>query len=250
MILNKIRNSLFLLFLLSIIPSSFAFAPFSGKDDLFTNPTRLALKERTMHGHKPLNSYSEARKMVMNKVYLSKGQNGYYVHDVYCGQDILLPNQNTMPSSNVINIEHTWPQSRFNQSANSSIQKTDLHHLYPTNSQANSIRGHEIFVEVNSNEPIFDGCPNSFNGPGKNSGVVGFEPPDEQKGNVARALFYFSIRYEIEISQTEEAVLRKWNVLDPVNAVDKKRNDMIETIQGNRNPFVDDSRLVDTIDNF
>ena len=78
----------------------------------------------------------------------------------------------------------------------------------------------------------------------------GFEPPANHKGNVARALFYFSLRYDLRIKPYEEMVLRQWNILDPVDSEEVRRNTLIEKIQGNRNPFVDDSELVNLISDF
>ena len=40
-----------------------------------------------------------------------------------------------------MNTEHTWPQSKGATGA----AKSDLHHLFPTDSKANSIRGNHPF---------------------------------------------------------------------------------------------------------
>ena len=77
-----------------------------------------------------------------------------------------------------------------------------------------------------------------------------FEPPQRHKGNVARALFYFSVRYRLAISATQEAHLRAWHRKDPVDESEKNRNDLVQEIQGNRNPFIDFPHLVDSIDDF
>ena len=47
-----------------------------------------------------------------------------------------------------------------------------------------------------------------------------------------------------------EATLRRWNKLDPVDQAELERNDAIEKIQGNRNPFIDHPEYVDQISNF
>ena len=36
-----------------------------------------------------------------------------------------------------------------------------------------------------------------------------FEPPAEHKGNVARAIFYFSVRYKMKVTPTQEAFLKR-----------------------------------------
>lgn len=204
----------------------------------------------TKKGHHPLTSYSQARKYIMQRVHLKQDNSGYYVEDVYCHIDFRKQiGPNRMPSHTDINIEHTWPQSRFNTTQSKSFQKADLHHLYPTESRANSTRGNVIFQELNSNngDPL-DGCSDSM--AGYTSGGRGFEPPEDHKGNVARALFYFSLRYNISISHVEEVILRAWNVNDPVDSAELKRNDIIEDIQGNRNPFIDDAELAQLITDF
>jgi endonuclease I len=64
---------------------------------------------------------------------------------------------------------------------------------------------------------------------------------------VARAIFYFAARYKMKVGGAEEATLRKWNHEDPVDAEEAARNDMIEDVQGNRNPFVDYPELIDQV---
>jgi hypothetical protein len=46
----------------------------------------------------------------------------------------------------------------------------------------------------------------------------------------------------------EQALLKQWNTQDPPDAWEVGRNDYIETIQHNRNPFVDHPEYVDMID--
>ncbi|HVG58029.1 MAG TPA: endonuclease, partial [Hyalangium sp.] len=77
-----------------------------------------------------------------------------------------------------------------------------------------------------------------------------FEPPDEHKGNVARAMFYFSAEYNKRIPAEEESVLREWNKLDVVDAAELERNRRIAAVQGNENQFVLHSNLADRIQDF
>lgn len=44
--------------------------------------------------------------------------------------------------------------------------------------------------------------------------------------------------------------LRMWNNIDPVDENERRRNDIVEKEQGNRNPFIDDPGLADLITNF
>lgn len=235
-----IRTPLLLLLTLNLISFN-ALALDSYKEEI---------RKLTMKNHRPLDSYSYARQVIMQEVHLQKDNQGYFIEDVYCHEDFRKNvGPHRMPNHNEINIEHTWPQSRFSYRASKSIQKSDLHHLYPSDSRANSIRGNFYFSEL-SNQDTIEGCMDSKQGYDPELGETTFEPPADHKGNVARALFYFSLRYRIEITPHEEALLREWNKEDPVDAAERRRNDIIESFQGNRNPFIDDPEYADLIQDF
>ena len=213
---------------------------------------RAELKDMVLAGHSPIQSYRDAREHLFGDIHLRRDKDGHYVRDVYC-HDIIRTKVGPMriPDARVINTEHTWPKSRFNKRMPYNYQLTDLHHLYPTNSQANGRRGNYHFTELpNESGPVQHGCNDSHLGRIQGTGKDGFEPPAEHKGNVARALFYFSIRYDIPIKEYEEVHLRMWHVSDPVDQDEIRRNDIVERAQGNRNPFIDRPELVSRINNF
>lgn len=184
--------------------------------------------------HKDL-GYNQARKIIFTTLDNHDGK----VKCVYTGKEV---QTNKIPSSNVMNTEHTWPQSKGATGA----AKADLHHLFPTDSKANSIRGNWPFGTVKNVKWEENGAKFGTDEKGRTV----FEPPDEHKGNVARALFYFSTVYNKHIPADDEAVLKQWNKLDKVDAAEVARNDAIETYQQNRNPFVDDASLADRIADF
>ena len=198
-------------------------------------------------------NYRQARSYLFGKLHLKTSSTGKHtVKDLYCNQTLgseagVGPMQ--IPDHTKMNCEHTWPQSRFNKRENSKLQKTDLHHLYPTNSRANSSRGNLIFAEVNG-EPVSNICADSSRGKAIGTRTTAFEPPNSHKGNVARAVFYFSTRYRLSISEIEEGYLRQWHEMDPVDQEEKTRNEEIYKIQRNRNPFIDNPDLVSSIRDF
>lgn len=211
---------------------------------------------RTCYGHSPI-SYSDARRVIMGELYLAQTPNQEFgVQEVYC-QKIYTrrdfkegpyPGPGVAPNNTVINVEHTWPQSRFNSAMDKGAQKSDLHHLFPSDSKLNGIRGNYKFGEVDHPSASLR-CPESKIGSVQNAGGTYFEPPSAHKGNVARALFYFSVRYQIAIDPVEEHFLRKWHEEDPIDAAEFERNTEIQKIQGTRNPFIDFPELVGAIDN-
>lgn len=190
--------------------------------------------------------YKGARIELLGRISLERDSNGYYIRDVYCNEDYKgAPGR--IPDDKVINTEHTWPQSRFGGS-NRDMQKSDLHHLFPTDSQLNGIRGNHPFGEVQKTSQSLK-CTCSRAGYNTDGDYV-FEPPQEHRGNVARALFYFAVRYGMSIDPTQEEILRKWNQQDPIDDAERERNEEIAKVQGNRNPFIDEPDLADRIENF
>jgi len=151
------------------------------------------------------------------------------------------------------NREHTWAKSHGNFGT-SKGPGTDIHHLRPTDVSVNSSRGNLDFD--NGGSPV-SGC----NGCLKDSDS--FEPPNNVKGDVARILFYMATRYEsgdrVDLELNEKvnngtapyhgklSILLQWHQQDPVDDYEKRRNDRIYEVQGNRNPFIDHPEWVETI---
>ncbi len=199
--------------------------------------------------------YGAARRVLMGSLHLQGSPGSYKLKDVYCEREYTDANfgggigPGKIPADSVLNTEHTWPQSRFNRSMGKDVQKSDLHHLFPTDSQMNSIRGNHKFGDVaNPFKPLK--CATVKSGTANGGSEEVFEPPVAHKGNVARALFYFSIRYHLAIDPREEAFLQAWHRLDPVDQAERDRNDAIYKIQGNRNPFIDHPELAAVIGDF
>jgi len=146
------------------------------------------------------------------------------------------------------NTEHTWPQSMFSEAE---PMKSDLYHLFPTDETANSIRGNYPFGVVASNVTWSVG--NSKRGNSWNGNIV-FEPRDVHKGNVARGMLYFQLRYSQNygnfLDTAQENIFRVWNLLDTVDLAERNRNNAIALLQGKRNPLIDHPEFVSRIYSF
>lgn len=198
-------------------------------------------------------SYKTARKYLFGKLAIQQDSSGYFIEDVYCKNTFNKSHgvkPMTIPNSKYLNCEHLWPQSKFSKSQPNAAQKTDLHHLAASQSKANFSRSNTAFAEVINQKVVDFDCTESVRGDAEHFSRRGFEPPDSSKGNIARALFYFSTRYNLKITESEEYYLRLWHELDPVDQQEQNRNQMVYEIQGNRNPYIDDPALVSAISDF
>lgn len=148
------------------------------------------------------------------------------------------------------NIEHTVPQSWFNKQ---NPMKGDLHHLFICDQQCNSYRSNYAYYDfVDYNPESFE--EGTLNGCGKredtNNAAIKFEP-ENGKGEVARAVLYFLLRYPNKIKNSKHSVniqlLLQWNKEHPVTLHEKHRNFSISQIQGNRNPLIDFPQCSDLI---
>lgn len=202
--------------------------------------------------------YNPARKFLFGQFYLVQvDSSSYGIKEMYCDRvyqkedfkGTTQPGPGVIPDSTVINIEHTWPQSKFTSRYSKEMQKSDMHHLFPTDSAMNSLRSNNLFGEVDHDKGKAK-CAASRSGTGSAGNTTIYEPPANHKGDVARALFYFSIRYNMPIRSEEEVVLKKWHHEHPVDEEEMDRNDAIAQIQGDRNPFIDHPEMVDQIADF
>ncbi|MGE4131174.1 MAG: endonuclease I family protein [Bdellovibrionales bacterium] len=200
--------------------------------------------------------YRRAREILFGRLHLERHGSTYAVRDVYCqhlstASDYAKspPGPGQIPDPNVINTEHTWPQSKFSSRFPRDLQKADLHILYPVMPSANSSRSNLPLGNVVT--PVNRPCPLARRGYGKDGGrKTLFEVPDAHKGNAARAILYFSIRYQLPVPADEESSLRAWHRLDPVDDFEKSRHEIIFADQKERNPFIDYPELVDLISDF
>lgn len=180
--------------------------------------------------------YTPARQKMFGEI---DNENGY-VRCVYTGR---LLKTTAIPNGSDMNTEHTWPKS---MGASSDPAMSDLFHLFITDSETNSRRSSYPFGMVV--EKIWE-KGGSVLGKDEQGSTVFMVRPDH-RGNVARAMFYFSIRYKLPIEYNQEKTLRQWHQNDPVDDKEKLRNDGVANYQKNRNPFIDHPEYVERITDF
>ena len=178
------------------------------------------------------------------------------------------------PSFSGLNREHSFPKSwwknnAYGTSGDKNVTYTpayvDLNHLYPSEARAN---------QAKSNYPLGTvATPKYDNGVVKVGYAVAnqgggaaqvFEPSDEYKGDFARTYFYMVTCYQDltwnqsymwmlvqgtypTLNKWSQDLLLKWAKEDEVSQKEVDRNEVVYSIQSNRNPFIDFPHLADYI---
>jgi endonuclease I len=153
--------------------------------------------------------------------------------------------------------ELLWPDTR---GAVGGFAFTDVHNSRPENTRVTSIKREMLYGECGTLE-YADACekPAFTSGPptGEQDGKL-WAPPENVRGDIARALFYMDVRYDDKdhnLNLTDcppytgkmgvLSQLLEWHAADPVSDEEAARNqNACRYWQGNRNPFVDFPDLV------
>ena len=164
------------------------------------------------------------------------------------------------------NREHSFPKSWFKDGT---PMYTDLFHLYPPDKYVNNQRGNNPYGETSSTATTYSNGSKLGNSTFPGYSDVVFEPINEYKGDFARTYFYMVTAYENVVNtwNTNNSnssphlngtkypafndwtieLLLKWHRQDPVSAKETNRNNAVEKIQDNRNPFIDYPMLAEHI---
>lgn len=191
---------------------------------------RNALKSVITTTHTTMVSYKE------DKTYLQKTDadpfNEGNIILIYLGTSV----NGTWDNGITWNREHVWPKS-LSGGLYSSITDShrgagsDLHHIKPADPKENTSRNNKPFGSI-TNTTYY--CPRTA-----------------VQGDVARILFYMSVRYDLDIEELGVAestqLLLNWNNNDVVDSFERNRNRIVQSIQGNYNPFIDNPWLADLI---
>lgn len=227
--------------------------------------------------HTQYTSYSDCSNPTYIKT-TDPGSSSSYVMEFYSQADI----SSTWGSgkTGTWNREHVWCQSLSNGLWGETGGGSDLHHIRPVETRLNSTRGNNKYGLVSnrdSNKAYYkDGNGSNVAHGGYNGGGI-FEPLDNVKGDVARIVMYVYTHYNtysngifggyaktngnggkfgtlnfthVMSASNESAaisLLLEWNKKDPVDNIERTRNEAVYSIQGNRNPFIDHPEYVNAI---
>ncbi len=154
---------------------------------------------------------------------------------------------------NGIDCEHLFPQSMYE---GTSPMKSDIHHLRPCKSNVNSSRGNKPYNESNDNQTQTwywleyqqSNPPNQNRDKYSESGSGVFEPREEVKGDIARAIFYFYTMYsnvaDDNFFEGQKDILYDWHQDDPIIQSEVNRTWDIADYQDYPNPFILDETLI------
>ncbi len=179
--------------------------------------------------------YFEALPVFWSRVYAEGGET------LYCGKRF------GRDKGRTINVEHVFPMSWVIKElrCRSRIQcrrssplfnriESDLHNLYPAIAEINEARSAMAYGMVLGELRRFGAC--DFEVDEKRRRV---EPRRKVRGDIARAMFYMQDAYQLKIFQRQGELLKQWHREDPPDAEERRRNDLIEQLQGTRNRFID-----------
>jgi len=144
------------------------------------------------------------------------------------------------------NREHVYPKSLGDPNLGTSGAGADAHHVRPSDISMNSWRGNKKFTDATGHARAIDDDT--------------WYPGDEWKGDVARIIMYLYLRYgtqclpsrvgtgpAVDNDRDMLQLFLEWNAEDPPSALEDMRNDYLEGLQGNRNPFIDNPYLATLI---
>lgn len=181
------------------------------------------------------------------------------VNQVYSPNDILKDFTNSSFNVGGWQREHVFCQSLMNHYVTKDDPVAcDFHNLFAAYYTGNTSRGNKYIGKVNSPNPS-----TSIEG-AYYSDKITFEPSDEDKGRLSRALLYMDTRYDdlslVDISSEngEEITLEKgqhpnkntivsWASSYQVDYLEYQHNSQVFLQQNNRNPYSDFPKLVDYV---
>lgn len=175
---------------------------------------------------------------------------GYNDNDGNCTTDRSRDKNDFGGMSCEYNREHVFARSLTNPAMGNTNNTftgiiADPHNIRASDQQMNNNKGDKLFQ--------------NGSGVAGNVGSGNWYPGDEWKGDVARMIMYMYTRYGNQCLPSLAGVgnlqsgtqmlqtFLEWNAEDPVSEYEDQRNDYLQTVYGNRNPFIDNPVLATII---
>ena len=184
----------------------------------------------------------EAEKVFWEKIYPGTH------YTLYCGERF-------DKKTEEIGIEHVYPTNWVttylgcdsveqcrNESRRFNRIEADLHNYYPALTMIIRGRSDYPFGEVPGEYREFFEC--DFELDVRNKVVEARNPA---LGNIARSLFYMHWEYGLPINNHNINTLIAWHTEDPPSKDEKRRNDIIDKLQGTRDGFIDNPGKVNQL---
>lgn len=263
---NPTRICLFLLLYLSLPHVAAASIPegyYTKADGKKKTTLKAALHDIIQP--KYLLSYGSGSKSTWSGFYVTDRMSDNQVIDRYSNDKRYFSssdNANSAKPPSGMNIEHSFPKSWWGGQNNNAYK--DLYNLMPCESGINSSKSNYAMGRVTTVK-VNNGCTKVGKGT-TSSGTTKqlWEPADKWKGDFARDYFYMVTAYSnlkwesngLDMLENNDwpsmqkwayTLLLQWARQDPVDEIERKRNDDVYSIQKNRNPFVDFPNLAEYI---
>lgn len=177
------------------------------------------------------------------------------VRNRYSTKKFYFPSNYSYSAISGMNIEHSFPKSWWGGTSNNAYR--DLFNLYPSESEANSVKSNYPMGEVTNAKLLDDYEKVGTGSAGSHGNVILCEPNDAWKGDFARSYMYMATCYQNFTWEGTQALIQlendkwptlqdwayklylKWEKNDPVDEIEIARNNAVNSIQGNRNLFID-----------
>lgn len=251
---NYMKRSLFVLILLSIslLAAKNMFSQATGYYNGTENKSGEELKATLNDIISNHTVYSYFFSKEIFKLSDADPNNPANIIEIYTGKS--WPNDDYGSSGDQLNREHIWAKSHGNF-GDMQPMDGDVHNLKPCDASVNIDKSNLDYDNGGSPHPEATGCKFSDHN---------WEPRDQDKGDVARIIFYMDTRYEgengeINLTAVDEldtypeakhgklSTLLQWNLQDPPDDFERNRNNVIYSFQHNRNPFIDNPYFAELI---
>jgi endonuclease I len=143
--------------------------------------------------------------------------------------------------------EHIFPRSLGTPNLGFELAGSDAHNLRAIDTDRNGSRSNRMYEDATSSVMSYTTLSGNW------------YPGDEWRGDVARMIMYMYVRYPTQCSANSVGagsntysvdmpnVFLDWNAQDPVSQYEINRNNILNILQGNRNPFIDNPNLATII---